>query len=73
MPNESLVRIYRPRPIIGPLNYLTVWIDGVERGEPWGKQVRRATGTIRFTVSGRPVKRPMELEERWNVSAVPRL
>ena len=38
--SSSTVRIYRPRPWIGPLNYLTVWIDGVERGELWGNQVK---------------------------------
>lgn len=40
MTSGALVRIYRPRAVIGWSGYFNVLIDGVDRGELWPNQVK---------------------------------
>jgi hypothetical protein len=59
--SSSIVRIYRPRPWIGPLNYLTLWIDGVERGELWGNQVK--------VIGVSPGQHEVQLKSGWGIGS----
>jgi hypothetical protein len=40
MRSGALVRLYRPKAVIAWAGYFTVFLDGAERGELWGDQVR---------------------------------
>jgi hypothetical protein len=40
MAQAGVVRIYRPRALVGDAGYFRVVIDGVEAGELWANQVR---------------------------------